>query len=124
MVEREFPAALDLDPAFAPAMGRIAGSRMIQLHRHWIPSAGAEVEEGIHMARQAFAVASDNPEVLRVADFALAGLAGENETALTAINRAIELNPNYAFAYARRGIVLAYKNRPDEAIAAAERAIR
>jgi len=76
------------------------------------------------MARQAFAVASDNPEVLRVAGFALAGLAGENETALTAINRAIELNPNYAFAYARRGIVLAYKNRPDEAIAAAERAIR
>ena len=76
------------------------------------------------MARQALAVARDNPEVLRVAGFALAALAGENETALTAINRAIELNPNYAFAYAQRGIVLAYLNRPDEAIAAAERAIR
>src|SRR5262249_41641560 len=46
------------------------------------------------------------------------------ETALTAINRAIELNPNYAFAYAQRGIALAYLNRPDEAIIAAERAIR
>src|SRR5205823_6877728 len=88
------------------------------------PAAGAEVEEGIHMARQALAIARDNPEVLRVASFALAAFAGENETALTAINRAIELNPNYAFAYAQRGIVLAYLNRPDEAIIAAERAIR
>jgi adenylate cyclase len=116
--------ALELDPAFSPAMGRIAGSRSMQLHLHWIPAEGAEVEEGIHMARQALAVARDNPEVLRVAGFALAALAGENETALTAINRAIELNPNYAFAYAQRGIVLAYLNRPDDAIIAAERAVR
>src|SRR5215831_8642295 len=49
--------ALELDPAFAPAMGRIAGSRQMQLHLHWIPAAGAEVEEGIHMARQALAIA-------------------------------------------------------------------
>ena len=116
--------ALELDPAFAPAMGRIAGSRSMQLHLHWIPVAGAEVEDGIHMARQALAVARDNPEVLRVAGFALSAFGGENHTALTAINRAIELNPNYAFAYAQRGIVLAYLNRPDEAIIAAERAIR
>jgi TolB-like protein len=116
--------ALELDPAFSPAMGTIAGSRSMQLHLHWIPAAGAEVEEGIHMARQALAAARDNPEVLRVAGFALAAFAGENETALTAINRAIELNPNYAFAHAQRGIVLAYLNRPDEAIIAAERAIR
>ena len=39
--------ALELDPAFAPAMGRIAGSRQIQLLRHWIPASGVEVEEGI-----------------------------------------------------------------------------
>ena len=31
------------------------------------------------MARQALAVARDNPEVLRDAGFALAALAGENE---------------------------------------------
>ena len=55
---------------------------------------------------------------------ALAGLAGENETALTALDRAIELNPNFALAFAHRGLVLAWLNRPDEAIAAAERAIR
>jgi tetratricopeptide (TPR) repeat protein len=116
--------ALELDPAFAPAMARLAGSRTIQLHRHWIPESGVEAEEGIHLARQTLTIARDNPEVLRLAGFALAGLAGENETALAALDRAIKLNPNYAFAYAQRGIVLTYLNRPDEAIAAAERAIR
>ena len=77
------------------------------------------------MARQALAVASDNPEVLRNAAVALAGLAaGENETALAALDRATELNPNYAIAHAQRNYLLAWLNRPDEAIAAAERAVR
>ena len=116
--------ALELDPAFAPEMARIVNARHTQAMRHWIPALGAEVEEGIHMARQALAAARDDPEVLRIAGAALAALAGENETALTAIDRAIELNPNYAHAYAHRGVVLAWLNRPDEAIAAAERAIR
>jgi TolB-like protein/Flp pilus assembly protein TadD len=116
--------ALELDPAFTPAMARIAGSRQFQRLQHWIPASGAEVDEGIQMARQALAAARDNPEVLRMSGVALAALAGENETALTALDRAIELNPNYAFAYAQRANVLNWLNRPDEAIDAAERAMR
>ena len=116
--------ALELDPAFVPAMARIAGSRQQQLTLHWIPPSGAEVEEGIRMARQALAATRDHPEVLRMAGHALAFLAGEHETGLAAIDRAIELNPNYAFAYAHRALVLNWLNRPDEAIVAAERALR
>ena len=116
--------ALELDPAFAPTMARIARARQIQRLRHWIPELGEEVEEGIQMARQALAVARDNPEVLRLAGFVLAALAGENGTGLAAIDRAIELNPNYALAHAERGLVLTWLNRPDEAITAAEQAIR
>ncbi len=41
--------ALELDPAFAPAMGRIAGARQMQFLHHWIPASGTEVEEGIHI---------------------------------------------------------------------------
>ena len=115
--------ALELDPAFAPAMARIAGARQFQLLQHWIPASGAEVQEGIHMARQALAAARDNPEVLYYAGIALTTLTGENETALAAIDRAIELNPNYGPAYAQRGLILTWLNRPDEGVAAAERAI-
>ena len=44
--------------------------------------------------------------------------------ALRLARRALELNPNYALAHAERGLVLTWLNRPDEAIAAAEQAIR
>ncbi len=47
--------ALELDPAFVPAMARIANSRQLQVLRHWISESGVEVEEGINMARQALA---------------------------------------------------------------------
>ena len=109
--EAETPAG----PAAAPAEGVVEAVELV---------ADPELLAAVPLARQALAIGRDNPEVLRLAGFALAGLAGENETALAALDGAIELNPNYAFAYAQRGIVLTYLNRPDEAIAAAERAIR
>ncbi len=68
------------------------------------------------MARQAIAAAGDDPWVLDWAGLALALLAGENDAALSAMDRAIVLNPNFALAFGHRALVLAYLNRPDEAI--------
>ena len=76
------------------------------------------------MARRAISSAWDNSVVLTGAGFALAFLAGENETALSAIDRAIVLNPNYARAFSLRALVLVFLNRPDEAIPAAQEAMR
>ena len=116
--------ALELDPAYAPAMSRIALSRSMQYQRHWIPAAGPEVEEGIRMARQAIAAALNDPWVLDCAGLPLAVLAGDNDAALSAMDRAIVLNPNFALAFGHRALILAYLNRPDEAIAAAHQAMR
>jgi adenylate cyclase len=116
--------ALELDPAFAPAMARIAISRLLQMIQGWIPASGAEVEEGVHMARQALAGAWDNPDVLRNAGQTLAVLAGENEMALTAIDRAIELNPNSGLPHALRAVIPNWLNRSDDASTAAKRAVQ
>jgi len=116
--------ALELDPTYAPAMEYVSSCRVLQGSRHWIPSSGPEVDEGIAMARRAISAAWDNPIVLTGAGFALAFLAGENETALSAIDRAIVLNPNYARAFSLRALVLVFLNRPDEAIPAAQEAMR
>jgi len=51
-------------------------------------------------------------------------LAGENEAALAAVDRAIVLNPNFALAFGHRALVLAFLNRSDEAIVAAHQAMR
>jgi TolB-like protein len=116
--------ALDRDRDYAPAMAMIAGCRVMQRHRHWISASGPEVDEGIRMARQALAMAGDNADVLDHAGYALAVLTGDNETGLSAIGRALVLNPNSARALGRRALVLAFLDRPDEAIIAAQQGLR
>lgn len=116
--------ALALDPGYAAVMATIAGCRCLQRNRHWIPDSGPEIDEGIRMARQAVASTRADPEVLTIAGFALAFLAGDNAAALGAIDRAIALNPNLAVAWGQRALVLVFLNRPDEAIPAAQQAMR
>jgi TolB-like protein len=116
--------ALSLDPGYATAMVAISGCRCMQRNRHWIPDPSPEIEEGIRMARQAIASARADPEVLTVAGFSLAFLAGDNSAALGASERAIALNPNLALAWGHRALVLVFLDRPDEAIPAAEQAMR
>ena len=76
------------------------------------------------MARQAIAAAGDDPWVLDFAGLALAQLAGDDNAALSALDRAIDLNPNFALAFGHRAVVLAYLDRADEAIHSAHQAIR
>ena len=116
--------ALDHDPDYAMAMARIALSRGMQLLRHWIPSDGPEIEEGIRMARQAIASGGDDPWVLDFAGLALSLLAGDNNAALSALDHAILVNPNFALAFGHRAVVLAHLNQPEEAIRSAQQAMR
>jgi adenylate cyclase len=114
--------ALEFDPGYA--MARIGAWRGFQRSRGWISPAGPEVDEGIRLARQALAAARDDPEVLGLAGNVHAQLANENETALDAIDQAISLNPNLALAFAHRALVLNRLGRHDEAILAAQQAMR
>ena len=116
--------ALELDRGYAPAMARLCLSQMMRFQRHWIPAAGREVEEGIRMARQAIAAGGDDPLVLDFAGLTLSVLAGDNDAALSALDHAIALNPSFALAFGHRALVLAYLDRPDEAVASAEHAMR
>jgi TolB-like protein len=116
--------ALELDAGYAPAMALMSGCRNLQRNRHWIPDAGPEVVEAIRLARQAIAIAGDNPDVLATSGMSLAFLAGDNNAALNAIDRAITLNPNFALAFGHRALVLIFLNRPDDAVASAQHALR
>jgi TolB-like protein len=116
--------ALEIDPGYAPAMARLALSQTMRRSRHWVPDAGPDVEEGIRMARQAIAVGCDDPWVLDLAGLALSTLAGDNEAAISALDRSIVLNPNFALGFGHRALVLAYLNRSEEAILSAAQAIR
>ena len=59
-----------------------------------------------------------------MAGHTLAVLAGEHAAAMSALERATTLNPNCAQAWRESGVLNCFINRPDAAIAAAQRAMR
>jgi tetratricopeptide (TPR) repeat protein len=75
------------------------------------------------MARQS-AAATDDPFTLTLAGISLANLAGDNSAGLAALDRAIVLNPNCALAFGLRAQILAFVDRPNEAILSAQQAMR
>jgi len=66
----------------------------------------------------------DDPDALSKAGWAIATLAGERAFGLSAIERALAVNPNSALAWGLRGWVEGFSNRPALAIEALQRAIR
>src|SRR6476646_6551612 len=65
-----------------------------------------------------------DPDALRMAGPTLAVLGGELAAAMSALDRATTLNPNSAQAWRESGCGNCFANRPDAAIAAAQRAMR
>jgi len=115
--------ALKLAPGYAPAMAQLGYSRLMQMVRHWIAPSGPETDEGAESAQRAINEARDDPDVLTAAGHTLAFFLGDTDSALNAFDRAIGLNPNYAHAFHQQAMILAWLNRPDDAIAAAQQAI-
>jgi tetratricopeptide (TPR) repeat protein len=115
--------ALRLDPSYAPAAGLIGFVRREQSNRG-VQLSHREIAEALHLARHALAVGRDDPDALRMAGCTLAVLGGELAAAMSALDRATTLNPNSAQAWRECGVVNCFANRPDAAIAAAQRAMR
>jgi adenylate cyclase len=116
--------ALAIDPSYAPAAAMIGRCRFFLSIQGWGSLSGAEIAEGVELARQAIEVGKDDPETLCMAAFTLSIFAGEHATATTAVQRAFSLNPNSVHAWMTSGWNSAFLNRPGPAIEAFERAIR
>jgi adenylate cyclase len=115
--------ALRLDPSYAPAAGLIGYVRREQ-NVAGVQLSHEEIAEALHLARHALAMGRDDPDALRLAGPTLAVLGGELAAAMSALDRAITLNPNSAQAWRESGVVNCFANRPDAAIAAAQHAMR
>jgi TolB-like protein/tetratricopeptide (TPR) repeat protein len=116
--------ALAIDPSYAPAAAMVGWCRILQRIQGWGAVSEAKVAEAVLLARQAIEAGRDDPEVLSVAGYTIAILAGEPSTALAGVDRALALNPNSAVAWSARGWILGFQNQPDPAIEAHQQAIR
>src|ERR1700736_2868980 len=115
--------ALMIDPSYAPAASLIGSVRLDQ-RVAGVPITEDEIDEALRLARHAIEAGTDDPDALWRSGHTLAMLTGEHAAAMRAIERATTLNPNCAQAWAASGVVNCWANRPDEAIAATERALK
>jgi TolB-like protein/class 3 adenylate cyclase len=116
--------ALALDPSYSPAAALAGWCRTLQRIQGWGAVSEAEVAEAVLLARQAVEAGRDDPEVLTMGGYTLSILAGEISAAVSAIDRALTLNPNSAMARGGRAWVLAAQSQFAPAIEASQQAMR
>jgi adenylate cyclase len=114
--------ALALDPSYAPAAGLFAWCRVLQKANRVISD--EEAAEGARLARQAIETGAEDPDALWMGGWGSFLLAGEWAAGLSAIERALSLNPNSTLAWNFCGWARAFLNQPGSAIEALQRAMR
>jgi adenylate cyclase len=116
--------ALAIDPSYSPASAMIGWCRMFQKTQGWGPVSETEIAHAVRLAREAIEAGKDDPDALWMAGTAISALASDKATAASAIDRALMLNPNSAYAWMASGWVAYLQNWPGPAIEAFERAMR
>jgi adenylate cyclase len=116
--------ALAIDPSYAPAAAMIGWCRTFQRLQGWGHLSDDDIAEAVQLARQAIETGKDDPDALWMATNAVSFFAGDHKTGSDAVDRALMLNPNAAYAWLARALVSYRQNHPDGAIEALQRAMR
>ena len=116
--------ALMIDPSYAPAAAITGWCRVQQRLQGWGPVSDAEIADSVVLARQAIEAGRDDPDPLWMAGWTVLLFEGDYAAGVSAVDRALALNPNSAIAWSARGWALAFRNQPVAAIEALEQAIR
>ena len=121
---RLFRRVTDLDPAYASAYGFGTWSITVSLTNGWLADPEREVAEGVRLARRAVAIGMDDPVALLFGGGGLGDLAGETESGIVYVDRAIALNPNLSLAWGVSGWLHMYLGEHTDALVRLERAMR
>jgi tetratricopeptide (TPR) repeat protein len=116
--------ALTIDPSYAPAAAMIGCCRVWQKIQDWGPVSEGEIAEAVRLARGAIEAGKDDPDALWMGGWAVASLSGDKATGESAVDRALLVNPNSAYAWMARGWLSYLQNRPSPSIEAFEHAIQ
>ncbi|HUL09475.1 MAG TPA: adenylate/guanylate cyclase domain-containing protein [Candidatus Acidoferrum sp.] len=119
-----FRRAIELDPNFASAYGMAARCYASRRAGGWETDQVRAVAETIRLARRATDLGRDDALALGTAGFALAWVAGEVEDGAALIDRAVQLNPNFAWGWLFSGWAKVWLGEPEVAIEHLARAMR
>jgi adenylate cyclase len=114
--------AIARDPNYSWAKAFAAYIHVLRVNQGW--ATPEERAKAVALAREALLTSRDDPNTLAFAGHPLAWLAHEYETALLAIDRALQLNANSFNILVRSGIMRVWVADADRAIEHLSRAIR
>ncbi len=117
-------AALALDPDYARAAALAAWAHAQQVTYNWTTDFAAERAAGGRLIELAAEDAHDDPTALSALSTAVMLLFGDIERARLFVERALELDPNHAWAWTRQGFLHVYRGDPAAGRPCFERAIR
>jgi adenylate cyclase len=121
---RLFCKAIQLDPDFATAYARAAMCFMRRKSNGWMLRLEQETSQAGQLASQAARLGQDDAAALSRAGFVFARVVGNLDAGAALIDRALQLNPNLAFAWLFSGITKNLLGEPDIAITHFARATR
>jgi adenylate cyclase len=115
--------SVSLDPNSAEAWARLAQVTISDHLNRWNDTGKEQVHDAEDAVRKALLIDPSNA-LAHVATGLIHRARGDHHSALEAFSRAIELDPNFAFAYAHKGSELIYVGRPAETPPLVEQALR
>jgi TolB-like protein/DNA-binding SARP family transcriptional activator len=119
-----FGKAIELDAEFATAYGMAARCYVQRKAGGWMIDPQKDIREAVGLARRAVELARDDAVALAAAGFALSDAADDPYRGNTLIDRALELNPNLAWAWLYSGWVKISLGQPDAGIERVKHSMR
>jgi TolB-like protein/Tfp pilus assembly protein PilF len=116
--------ALTRDPDYGLALAFAAHCRMQLSGNGWCDDQQQNRQEGVDLARRALQVAGDDPNVLGYVAHVLGHFEPDVEPAITLIDRALDLNPSFAFGWYVKGWLRLWAGQADVAIELLEKSLR
>ena len=108
--------AIERDPGYGPALALAAHCRQVLDITGSTTDRAGNRSEGIDLARRALRVAREDPDVLGRVAFVFGYFGEDLDAAIALIDRARELNPNFALGWFRSGWLRLWHGEPDLAI--------
>lgn len=119
-----FQRSIELDSEFAAAHAMAAWSYVWRKVNGWTENRAREFAEGERLARRAVELGRDDAVALTRGGHALAHLAGDLDSGIALLDRAVFLNPNLASGWFLGGFLRTWHGECEEAIKHFERAMR
>jgi adenylate cyclase len=118
-----FKTALKIDPKFVSALALIALTHLFDANFGWSKSPPVSAKRAFEVALQALKLDEQNPHVHALLGFVYL-FQRQYKKAVSAGERAIALNPNFALAHVWLGATMHYVGRFEEAIELLKKAYR